>query len=204
MWIKNFFKWMLPYLAVWAGLFLFHKVWAALLGFHIAILLILFLSQPTVPPSILFKSTDFRSILFHMLFCGLSGLGIYYLRPFVGLTPDFKTQMVWLGLNASSMPAFIAYFSLVNPFLEEYFWRSFLGSDTKGFFIGDLLYAAYHAIILINRVSVFATLFAIACLTFMGWFWRKTKREQNGLLAATLGHMAADFSILMAVYFIIR
>jgi hypothetical protein len=204
MWIKNFFKWSLPYLAVWAGLFLFHKAWAALLGFHIAILLILFFSQPIVSPSILLKSKDFQWILFNILFCGLSGFGIYFLRPFVGLTPDFGTQMAELGLNASSMPAFIAYFSLVNPFLEEYFWRSFLGSDTKSFFIGDLLYAGYHAIILINRVSMFAVLFALACLTFMGWFWRQMKRAQNGLLASTLGHMAADFSILMAIYFIIR
>jgi hypothetical protein len=166
--------------------------------------LILFVSQPIPSPSILLKSRDFKWVIFNILLCGLSGFGVYYLRPFVGLTSDFAAQMAEFGLHASSMPAFIMYFSLVNPFLEEYFWRAFLGSDTKGFFIGDLLYAGYHAIILINRVSLFAVLFTIACLTFMGWLWRQTKRVQNGLLASALGHMAADFSILMAVYSIIR
>ena len=34
----------------------------------------------------------------------------------------------------------------------------------------------------------------------MGWFWRQISREDEGLLAAVLGHMAADFSILFAVY----
>ncbi len=96
-----------------------------------------------------------------------------------------------------------AYFSLINPLLEEYFWRAFLGSDTKGFYIGDLLYAGYHALVLINKVSYFTIIFSIACLTFVGWLWRKIKREDDGLLAPVLGHMAADISILTAVYLII-
>jgi len=37
-------------------------------------------------------------------------------------------------------------------------------------------------------------------LILAGWFWRQIAREDQGLLAPVLGHMAADFTILMAVY----
>ena len=112
--------------------------------------------------------------------------------------------MAQLGLTSSILPAFLTYFSLVNPFLEEYFWRAFHGNDMKGFYIGDLLYAGYHGIVLINHVPVLVTVFAVACLTFIGWFWRQVKREDHGQLAPVLGHMAADFSVMMAAYLIIR
>ena len=58
-----------------------------------------------------------------------------------------------MGLSSStSWLLFIAYFSLVNPFIEEYFWRGVLGSNTKKFYIGDLVYAGYHALVLWGKV----------------------------------------------------
>ncbi len=53
----------------------------------------------------------------------------------------------------SSWPLFIAYFSLVNPFFEEYFWRGVLGSNSKKLYIGDAAYAGYHILILWNSVD---------------------------------------------------
>jgi hypothetical protein len=43
-------------------------------------------------------------------------------------------------------------------------------------------------------------LFALTLLVLAGWFWRQIYREDKGLLAPALGHMAADFTILLAVY----
>jgi len=201
---EKWFAPVLPYLAVWMGLFLFKSAWAALIGLHIAFLCVLAFYQSKPAPIHLFKSKKSKWIVFNLLLCGPVGLGIYYLHSFVGLALNFKMQLAQLGLNTNTLPAFIAYFSLVNPFLEEYFWRSFFGSGTKGFYIGDLLYASYHVLILINKVSILATLFSIVCLTFIGWFWRQSRREDQGQLAAVLGHMAADFSVLTAVFFLVK
>ena len=201
---KVIFKGLLPYLAVWAGLFLFHNAWAALLGLHIAFVLLIIVSKPIASPKTLFKSGHLKWVLLNILLGGLSGLAVYFLRPFVGMSADFKSQIAQLGLTASTLPSFIAYFSLVNPLLEEYFWRVSLENDTKGFYVGDLLYAGYHAIILVQRVSLPVTILVVACLTFIGWFWRQVKREDGGTLAPVLGHMAADFSILMSVYLIVK
>jgi hypothetical protein len=46
-------------------------------------------------------------------------------------------------------------------------------------------------------------IFGLSILVFAGWFWRQLAREDNGLLAPMLGHMAANFTILIAAYNIV-
>jgi hypothetical protein len=191
----------LPYLAVWVGLYLFKDAWFTLTGFHAAILLVLAVMRPNVPVNILFKSKSRQWVLINVLICSISGFGLYFLWDWFRIVPDLPAQLGSMGLNSSgSWFEFIAYFSLVNPFVEEYFWRAVLGSNSKKFYIGDLVYAGYHAVVLWGKVPPLVVLFAVITLTSAGWFWRQSAREDEGLLAAVLGHMVADFSILMVVY----
>jgi len=196
-------KWLapiLPYLAVWAGLFLFKSAWLTLIGFHAAILLALVVVRPSLPINILFKSKSRKWILISVLVCSTSGIGLYFLWDVFGVVPDLPARLQSIGLNSSSWFAFIAYFSLVNPFVEEYFWRGVLGSGSKKLRIGDVVFAGYHALVLWGRVHPLSILFAVIILTSAGWIWRQISREDGGLLAAVLGHMVADFSILMVIY----
>jgi hypothetical protein len=196
-------KWLtpiLPYLAVWAGLFLFKSAWFTLIGFHVAILLALAVVQPNIPINVLFKSKSPKWILISILFCSTSGIGLYFLWNVFGVAHELPAQLQSIGLNSSSWFAFIAYFSLVNPFVEEYFWRGILGSGTKNLHIIDAVYAGYHTLVLWGRVHPASILFAVIILTSAGWLWRQFSRENGGLLAAVLGHMVADFSILMVIY----
>jgi len=55
-------------------------------------------------------------------------------------------------------------------------------------------------LVLWGRVHPLSILFAVTILISAGWLWRQFSREDEGLLAAVLGHMVADFSILMVVY----
>ena len=190
----------LPYLAVWAGLFLFKNAWVALIGFHFAIMITLLLFRPNIPISVLFKSRSPKWIVASVLFCSTSGLGLYMLWGVFGVSSDLSAQLRSMGLTPASWPLFIAYFSLANPFIEEYFWRGVLGSDVKGFYTGDVVFASYHAMILWGRANPLAILFAVIILVSAGWLWRQISREDGGLLAASLGHMIADFTILLTIY----
>ena len=189
----------LPYLAIWAGLFIFKNAWVALVGFHIAILLALVVIRPNTPVSNLFKSKYPKWILFSVLFCSTSGIGLFLLWDMFGIVPDLPAQLRSVGLNSSTWLGFIAYFSLVNPFIEEYFWRGVLGNDTKNLHIVDFVYAGYHALILWNRVHPLSILFAVAILISAGWLWRQISRLDEGLFAVVLGHAVADFLILMVI-----
>jgi len=196
-------KWIAPllaYLAVGMGLFVFHSAWGALLGFHIAIIVPLFIAKPDIPVQILFKNNNIQWTLLSIFLCGSSGAILYFFWDTFGITSDIAEQIESLGLDASNWLVFIAYFALVNPFVEEYFWRGYLGSESKSLHSSDFLYAGFHALILIGKVHIYSILFALVVLVLGGWLWRQIFREDKGLLAPVLGHMAADFTILFTVY----
>jgi membrane protease YdiL (CAAX protease family) len=196
-------KWftaILPYLAVAIGLFWVRHAFLTLLGFHLAILFSLRLGKAAVPLDIFLKSKDVRWVILSILFCGSSGISLYFLWSYFGLTDDLSGQMAALGLTRSTWTPFITYFVLVNPLLEEYFWRGFLGSPTRGLYPSDFLYAGFHGLILMNRIQPGAVLYSLAVLVLAGWFWRQLARANQGLLAPVLGHMAADLTLLVAVY----
>ncbi|HNK63334.1 MAG TPA: CPBP family intramembrane metalloprotease [Anaerolineales bacterium] len=197
---KKWFAPVLPYLAVWVGLFVFKNVWLALVGFHLAIGLALILLRATLPFDTLIKNQQRGYILASMLICILSGLGLLLLWNVLGVANDLHEQLIPLGLNERTWAGFIAYFTLVNPWVEEYFWRGVLGSDTSWIYIGDLIFAGYHTMILWEKVPFSSILIALVALVFAGWFWRQLYWRDGGLLAPVLGHMAADLSILLVVY----
>ena len=196
-------KWfapILPYLAVWVGFFIFNNAWATLVGFHLAILLTLVWLRPTLRIDTLFKTTRLKNVFLSIFVCFAGGFGLYLLWDFLVIANDLPEQLARLNLNSSTWMGFIAYFSLVNPFVEEYFWRGVLGYSAKRLYIGDLVYAGYHVMVVWNKVPAYSIMIMLLVLVFAGWFWRQIYRWDGGLLAPVLGHMVADFTILMTVY----
>lgn len=190
----------LAYLAVGVGLFLFHSAWGALVGFHVAIIISLLIARPNLPITVLLKSKNIKWIFLSILLCGGGGVALYFLWNIFGFASDLPAQVEALGLNSSNWLTFIAYFALVNPFVEEYFWHGYLGNPTKSLYLYDFIYSGFHGLILIGKVHSYSIIFGLSVLVFAGWLWRQIAREDHGLLAPVLGHMAADFTILMAVY----
>ncbi len=198
-----FSKWLtplLPYLAVGSGIFLFRNAWTALLGFHLAIILSLVLARPGLPIQVLFRSNHIYWVLLSIFLSGSVGIFLYFFWSSFGIAGDLSVRLAALGLSSSSWIPFIAYFALVNPFLEEYFWRGYLGSATRIPHLSDFVYAGFHAMIITGSMSMASVVSSLTVLVLAGWFWRQIARKDGGLLAAVLGHMAADFTILLTVY----
>lgn len=196
-------KWIAPilvYAAVAIGMFLWRSAWGGLLAFHSAIVISLLIAKPNIPFKILFTGTNLKWTLLSILLCGSSGITLYLLWDKFGIAEDITARVQEMGLTASTWLPFIAYFTIVNPILEEYFWRAYLGSPTGDFHVSDFLYSGFHGLILMNKVQPDVILYCLATLVLAGWFWRQIMRNDGGLRAPLLGHMAADLSILMAVY----
>jgi membrane protease YdiL (CAAX protease family) len=197
-------KWLapiLPYFVVWMGLFIFKNAVATLLGFHLAIVLSLAVLRPTLPFNIFIKPAKMKHVILSLLLCATSGFGLYLFRDVFGISHALHEQLALLGLNDSTWFGFIAYFSIANPFFEEYFWRGILGSDTKKFYVGDLIYAGYHVMVVWGKTAPWSIIVVVLVLTLVGWFWRQLYRRDGSLLAPVLSHMVADLSILLAVVY---
>ena len=190
---------LMAYVTVAIGLFWARSAWVALLGFHVAILSSLFFAKPNIPLSFLLKTQDQKWVLLSILLCGSSGISLYFLWSYFGISDDLAAQLKSIGLTTSTWPIFIGYFVLVNPFVEEYFWRSFLANTIQNISIYDAIYAGYHTLILIGKVHYASIVFVFALLTVASWFWRQITQRDGGLLAPVLGHMAADLTILLTV-----
>ena len=193
-----------PYIAVWVGMFVLKNAWAALLGFHIAILIVVFLLKPQYSFRTFFQSTSKKLFFFTILLCALSGPSLYLLRDFLGISPNLRVQLTALGLQGNVWEWFILYFSIINPLMEEFFWRIVLGSDIKSFYLGDLVYAGYHTMIVWNKTSPLSIVLVLLALTFIGWLWRQLYRKDGSLLTPVVSHAIADFSILLAIFFLVN
>jgi len=201
------YKWLaaIPaYLAIGVGIYVFKNAWITLIGYHLTLLLILFLARPVVPLNVLYRTRHLAWIRRNLFASAGVGMTIYFLHPYLGFVDEYASRLEALGLNPSTWPVFLTYLTLTNPFLEEYFWHVHLGSESPTLHFTDVLYAGYHGLVLVLFVQPWMVLVSLIVLTLTGWLWRRIYRMEGGLLVPVAGHMAADFSILLSIYMIAR
>jgi hypothetical protein len=191
---------MMAYVTVAIGLFWVHSAWVALLGFQAGLLLILLIEKPRIPIVTLFKGVHFITLLGCMILCVSSGLTLFFAWSYLDIAPNLSDDLASIGLTSATWPGFITYFVLVNPWIEEYFWRGYLNDTSHIPAPVDFSFAGYHLLILYGKTSWTWMAISFLVLAAVAWLWRRVSRKNNGLLIASLSHMTADFSILMAVY----
>ena len=191
----------MPYLAVGVGLLVFHNAWVAILSYHAAIVAVIILSKPVVPFKQIIRSSTYTLLIFSVVIGACGGVLLYLLWPLLSVPLDIDSYMRSIGLTATVWPYFIAYYVLVNPAFEEYYWRGYLGSSLKRPILSDFIFAGYHLIVLAGKVGLFwlAVTFMVLCCA--AWYWRQVSRITGGLLTATLSHMAADITVILSIYF---
>ncbi len=189
-----------PYLAVGVGLLVFHNAWAAILTYHAGMAAVIFFSKPVAPFKQIIQSATYKLLILSVAIGASGGVLLYLLWPLLSVPPDINIYMRSIGLTAEVWPYFVAYYVLVNPAFEEYYWRGYLGSTVKRPALNDFLFAGYHLIALAGNVDLLWLVVVFLVLCGAAWYWRQISRLTEGLLAATLSHMAADVTVILAIY----
>jgi membrane protease YdiL (CAAX protease family) len=192
---------LIPYLAVAIGLYWNRSAWIAIFGYHLGMMAMVLLMSPRISVNRLCQTNN-RFIPFVTAAIGAgSGILLFILWPLLGVPAGTGDYLVSIGLTRAAMPIFMGYYVLVNPFLEEYYWRGFLGgSGDRWIGLNDLLFAGYHVPVLAGKMSLAWLVIIFVILAATAWGWRRLNRLSDGLLPSTLSHTAADFTIISAIY----
>jgi hypothetical protein len=193
---------LVPYLAVGLGLHAFHNAWAAILTYHAGMIAVIFLSKTRIPLKQIVRSSNNKWLMLSVTIGACGGAVLYLLWPLLSVRPDIAIYIKSIGLASTSWPAFITYYVLVNPFLEEYFWRGCLGSKAKRPVLNDFMFAGYHLIVFAGNVAVPWLAVVFFVLFGAAWYWRQISSITGGLLTAILSHLAADITVILAIYYL--
>ncbi len=193
----------IPYAAVVAGMYLLHSGWAAILLYHLGMLILLACDRRRSWAPLLKQGWRLGWGLTAMTLCLLSGPIVYTLWPLLEV-PDIalRDNLAFFGLQGNSWLLFILYFSTAHPILEEIYWRGYLRDDSPGLSPLDPLFAGYHLLVLSFFIRVTWLPLPLAVLTAAGWCWRYLNHKLNGLAVPALSHLAADTAIMIAVWFL--
>jgi len=188
-------------MAVIVGMYLLRSAWAALLMYHLGIVLLIVYDGGVSGWKRLLLGRKPWPLFSAVIICLLSGPLVLALWQFMALEAavDPGEILVRYGLTGRSWVCFIIYFVVVNPVLEELFWRDYLRSGQRKPSLIDAAFSGYHVLVLTLFIKGPWVFLGFCILLITGWVWRRISIEQQGLAVPWISHMVADASILIAV-----
>jgi len=191
---------LLLYAGIATGMYLLSSGWAAILGYHLAICVALFAGGGFRGARALVRGWSGRLGALLVAVCLISGALIAVLWPMIhleGITMGASLERVKLG--GWSWLAFIAYYSLVNAWLEELYWRGWYPTVVRRGFVADLLFAGYHVLVVALFIGWPWVVVSFVILAGTAFVWRLVARHKGGLALPVAAHMTADVSIIVAI-----
>ena len=196
---------LVPYVAVLIGLYVLKNAWIAIGLYHFGITVFLIAGDRN---SLLKKVCAGWNSIIAAVGIVMSVMIIPIIFFFWGhmqleSTP-LKSVLANFGLHGTSWFFFMTYFSTVQPFLEELYWRGYLECGHKYISWTDLAFSGYHILVLAWFVKLPWLLIAFIVLTAASYIWRYLASKLEGLAVPLLSHIAADISIMGVTYFLIQ
>lgn len=189
---------LLPYIAVILGLFLLSSAWAAILLYQVGMIGCLLVWSPRLRAGNVSPGRAAQVAVASALAGALPILVLWF--P-LGLDRVVPHALQELGLTGLSRLACFASLILIHPGLEELFWRGAMARSSPRPVTEDVIFAGYHAMVLVYFLSWPWVAVATAAIAVTAWMWRRTAAASGGLLLPVVSHMAADLGILGAVLF---
>jgi len=143
-----------------------------------------------------------RIVTFAGVTAGIAGAGLmWWLWPwYAAHAVSPAPALASLGLHGTTWTLFALYHVLVNPFVEELYWRGALGEQVGIVRPSDVAFAAYHALVLVRFTDAGPIALSMSCLVGIAAFWRWTLRRSGSLWPATVAHAAAAAAIMGVVW----
>lgn len=134
-------------------------------------------------------------------------IGLFFLlKQFMDFS---QIQQEIAQLYPLTLPVYIAVglsISLINPFIEEFFWRGFIFKEYNkrggGYWTG-IIFALHHAIMLASWFTPLILAIATVGLAVVGVLFNWVCKKTQSLYAILITHAAADITIVIIGYFVL-
>ena len=194
-----------PYVAVVLGLYIFKSVFLALAIFYSAIVFFIVIKGSKGLLRTIFSGWNSLAAVGSAIVCALGGVVIFLLWPYAKLeNVNLTSTLAEYGLRGATCYIFVVVVTILNPLLEELFWRGcFQNNSTKPALI-DAVFAGYHLLALVLVINLPTTALAFFTLSGASWGLRFIKHKLGGLAVPYIAHLVADISIIAGIYFLIN
>ena len=194
----------LPYVAVYVGLYVLKNAWITIGLYHFGIIMFLIAGKPGKLLKSIRAGWNFTAAVVSIVVCASIMPIIFILWRYMQLENTcLRATLTNFGLYGTSWFFFMIYFSTVQPFLEELYWRGYLESNHKYFSLTDLAFAGYHIFVLAWFIKLPWLVMAFIVLTAVAYGFRYITCKFKGLAVPLLSHIAADISIIAVTYVLI-
>ena len=203
---KAHWSWLPVPTALVAVTMLIHEdAWMAMVGFHLLMLAALIIYRRLTDWRKCFALPSARLLVGHLaaavLVTTTFSIVIYaYGAGHDGYGEWFDGRLNDHAVYPATRLLFAVQLCLLNPLLEELFWRGLFFSDRKRPAATDFCYAAFHIFALLPFMPAMQAVFATIGLVGVGYFLRQLARFQNGsLILPLLWHALADIAVVVAI-----
>lgn len=192
---KGQYLWLLaPFLAMGTGILFFQSGWIALLLYHLLIVIALVVNRERIFFRKLFEGFS----LFALLIMVVIATGLYFAITEYAIANEFTGSKVERLVGSCGI-LFCVYLLVVNPVLEELFWRELFASKSKWPTPGDFLFGCFHSLILFLFLPLPGVILVVFTISLVGYGWRRLRWRHSGLLLPWLGHLLADAMLIGVV-----
>ena len=198
--------WMLlPTLVVAAAMLLAKNAWLAMFAYHGTMIVALVVHRRSMGGKTIWRfasaKISFGHLAVALLACSAISWAMFRYADQVGgygLVLDLQLQSH--AVSASTRIWFAAQLCLLNPLLEEWFWRGLFFEDRKRPALSDFGYAAFHFFALLPFAPAWLAAVATVGLVGFGCFLRQLAGHQRGsLVLPILWHVLGDLAVVVAI-----
>lgn len=192
---------LIPYITIGVGLLVLHNAWIAIVSYHLLMAVVLILNRRQLFLKPIPERRDLKILILMAFLGGAGALLLYLLWPLLGIPGDINLFLQQIRLTHIIWPYFILYFIMINPWLEELYWRGYLSSGSKRITLNDVLFSGYHILVLAGKIDIIWLISVFILLIVVAWFWRQANTRTQGLAPSIISHIVADASIICTIYF---
>jgi len=194
-----------PTLVVAVAMLSIRHGWLAMFAFHGVMLGALIVHRRRLDWRMLYRRPSGFSLMIHLAAAAVTiplfSVAVFaYANSHGGYAELLDAQLSRYHVPAASRLWFAVQLCVLNPLLEELFWRGLFFSDRMRPAATDVCYAAFHYFALLPFMPALQAAIGTLALVGFGYALRQLARQQNGsLVLPLLWHALGDCAIVAAI-----